>query len=77
MKTSPDKLPFLTSTIAMLGRRTERHLTTEDAREIVANTSGFFQLLRAWAEQDDHAESCNGKKSKVTKAVSTDAATTG
>lgn len=31
-------------------------LSREDAREIVANVTGFFRVLRAWAEEDKRAE---------------------
>lgn len=31
-------------------------LSREDAREIIANVSGFFRVLRAWAEEDKRIE---------------------
>jgi hypothetical protein len=32
--------------------RAERPLTREDAREIMGNLTGFFQVLRQWDEAD-------------------------
>jgi len=39
-------------TLALMQPRSKRVLSREDAREIVANFSGFFQLLREWAAKD-------------------------
>jgi hypothetical protein len=50
----PDLLknPFLDETIAFWQPRSERALNREDAREIVENLTGFFELLREWEEDD-------------------------
>src|SRR5262249_13846820 len=37
--------------------RTSRELTEEDAREIVANVSGFFRLLAEWDRKAQRKES--------------------
>jgi hypothetical protein len=42
-------------TLAVCQPRTKRELSDEDAREIVANVTGFFAVLGHWAanDQDD------------------------
>jgi len=42
----------LESTRAFWSRKYDRELTTEDAREISRNISGFFSVLSRWAEKD-------------------------
>src|SRR5258708_2638068 len=53
-RSRPDLLkdPFLDETIAFWQSRSERALNREDAREIVENLTGFFELLREWEEDD-------------------------
>jgi hypothetical protein len=43
---------FLDQTIATWQPRAKRPLTREDAREIVTNIVGFFEVLREW-ERDE------------------------
>jgi hypothetical protein len=39
-------------TIAVWQPRTPRHLSTEDAREITENLTGFFSILTEWSYQE-------------------------
>jgi len=39
---------FLEHTTRVWQPRSRRHLTHEDAREIISNASGFFSLLAEW-----------------------------
>ncbi len=39
---------FLDETIAIWQPRTSRRLTREDARQIIENMTGFFNVLREW-----------------------------
>lgn len=50
---SPDDFPdeIIEQTLAVWQPRTRRPLTPEDARQIIENVTGFFQLLARW----DHA----------------------
>ena len=43
---------LLSHTIAVWQRRTDRKLSREDARDIVRNMTGFFDLLAEWAEAE-------------------------
>jgi len=47
---------FIDATLELWGRRTARMLSREDAREIVRNMSGFFQVLIEW-ESKTHENS--------------------
>lgn len=43
---------FLEETIRVWQPYSSERLSREDAREILANVSGFFRVLRAWSEED-------------------------
>ena len=42
----------LDETIAFWSQRTGQAVSREDARQIVVNVSGFFQVLEEWARKD-------------------------
>jgi len=49
---------ILNQTIAFWSERTGQKCSHEDAREMVANVSGFFNVLAEWerrAAEDNHA----------------------
>jgi hypothetical protein len=46
---------FLEETIRVWQPYAKEPLSREDAREILANVSGFFRVLRAWSEEDRRA----------------------
>jgi len=41
-------------TIAVWQQRTPRRLSTEDAREITENLTGFFTILAEWSRKEEH-----------------------
>jgi hypothetical protein len=43
---------ILYQTIAFWSQRTGQPFSREDARQMVANVSGFFQLLDEWARKE-------------------------
>jgi hypothetical protein len=45
-------MDFLDHTIDVWQPYTDRPLTREDARQIAQNVSGFFRILREWAEEE-------------------------
>ena len=45
-------MDFLDHTIDVWQPYTDRPLTREDAREIAQNVTGFFRILREWAEEE-------------------------
>jgi hypothetical protein len=45
-------MDFLEHTIDVWQPYTDRPLTREDAREIAQNVTGFFRILREWAEEE-------------------------
>ena len=45
---TPDRGHFLGQTRRFWQEHTSRHLDDEDAREIVSNVNGFFDLLLKW-----------------------------
>jgi hypothetical protein len=47
---------FISQTIAIWQKRTERKLTREDGREIVENITGFFSILQEWERKERAAE---------------------
>src|SRR5579864_9408252 len=55
---------FLNKTRTFWQSRTDRQLTTEDARQMAENVSGFLQTLVRW-HRDDHG----GRGSEVSKEV--------
>lgn len=55
---------FLHNTRTFWQSRTDRQLTTEDARQIAENVTGFLQTLVRW-HRDDHG----GRGSEVSKEV--------
>ena len=44
---------FFRRTIDTWQPRSEKHLTLEDAREIISNASGFFRVLAEWDRADE------------------------
>lgn len=48
----PHKSDILDQTIAFWSRRTGQAFSHEDARQMVANVAGFFQLLAEWDHKD-------------------------
>lgn len=46
---------FLDETLRVWQPHSKKPLNREDAREIVENISGFFRVLRDWAEEDRRA----------------------
>jgi hypothetical protein len=50
-KSSPSE-EFLDQTIEVWQPHSERTLTREDAREIITNVVGFFQVLKEWDRED-------------------------
>ena len=49
---NPREPDVLDQTIAFWSQRTGQVLSREDARQIVVNVSGFFQVLEEWARRD-------------------------
>jgi hypothetical protein len=45
---------LLETTIRLFEKRTGRTLTKEDARQIVENLTGFFQVLAEWDRTERH-----------------------
>jgi hypothetical protein len=43
---------FVGETIAVWQKHTERNLTREDGREIIANMTGFFRALQDWRQAE-------------------------
>jgi hypothetical protein len=59
---SENPIDFTARTLDLWQQRTSQKLTAEDAREMVANVSGFFRLLAAWdreRQQEDEARPGN------------------
>jgi hypothetical protein len=50
---------FLEATIEFWQPSAHRNLTREDAREIVENMTGFFNVLRRWREAERAAARAN------------------
>lgn len=50
---APDE--FLRETIEVWQPKSERHLTPEDAREVISNASGFFSVLAEWDRNTSRA----------------------
>jgi hypothetical protein len=44
--------------------RAKRELTREDGREIIANVTGFFRVLREWAARDRSARGDSGRQAE-------------
>jgi hypothetical protein len=44
--------------------RAKRELTREDGREIIANVTGFFRVLREWAARDQSARGDSRRKAE-------------
>ncbi len=47
---------FLDETLRVWQPYAREPLSREDAREIIANITGFFRVLHAWSEEDKRAE---------------------
>ena len=52
--TSTRHRPFIEHTKAFWQVRTRRAVTSEDARRIARHATGFFRLLREWADREAH-----------------------
>lgn len=50
MHSNDDK--HIRRTVGLWSQKTGRQISEEDAREINANLSGFFSVLREWDERD-------------------------
>jgi hypothetical protein len=48
---------FIEKTISVFESRTGRVISEEDAWQAVENISGFFRVLREWAEVEDREKS--------------------
>ena len=51
-------------TLNFWGKRTGKDLSREDAREMVANVSGFFQVLAEW-DRKARMEACSEDGEKI------------
>jgi hypothetical protein len=51
-------------TLNFWGKRTGKYLSQEDAREMVANVSGFFQVLAEW-DRKARMEACSKDVEKI------------
>lgn len=49
--------PFLEQTRRFWQEQMDRPLSVEDARQITANVTGFFQVLAEWAAAEDRQQS--------------------
>jgi hypothetical protein len=56
-------MDFLDQTIEVWQPYSERPLSREDAREIAHNVTGFFRLLREWAEEERTAATAGASAS--------------
>ncbi len=57
---------FLDETIRLFQARTNRPLNKEDARQIVENMIGFFQILAEWDQQERAGiKTCSDLKSSA------------
>jgi hypothetical protein len=52
MVDSTHNLELIARTVEVWQPRAERHLSDEDARQIVQNLAAFFDLLHAWDVSD-------------------------
>ncbi len=52
--TSRRHVPFIEHTRAFWQVRTQRAITSEDARRIASHATGFFRLLHDWADREAH-----------------------
>ena len=46
--------PFIEHTQAFWQVRTQRVVTSEDARRIASHATGLFRILREWADREAH-----------------------
>jgi hypothetical protein len=51
------KPQFIDRTLRLWQRRTSKVLTSEDARQIAENVTGFFQVLMEWEAAEQHTAS--------------------
>jgi hypothetical protein len=64
MKASNDNL--IDQTVALWERRLRRNLSREDARQIVENITGFFNILAEWSRAEMPAPANdNGERADV------------
>lgn len=54
---------FLDKTIQVWQPRSEKVLTRENARQMIENLSGFFQVLYEWDQKLSHPKPTEGKQS--------------
>ncbi len=47
----PDTPDIIDHTVAFWSERTKQEFSREDARQMLVNVSGFFQLLAEWERQ--------------------------
>ena len=52
--TSRRHVPFIEHTRAFWQVRTQRAVTSEDARRIASHATGFFRLLHEWSDREAH-----------------------
>lgn len=57
----PESTDFLDQTIALWQSRCTRTLDKEDAREIIENTVGFFNVLSEWDDEAGTGDSSPGE----------------
>lgn len=55
---------IIEQTLDFWGKRTEKDLSREDAREMVANVAGFFQVLAEW-DRKARLEACSEDGEKI------------
>lgn len=55
--TSSTDTAFIEHTLKVWQPRLERQLTSEDARQIVENVTGFFAILGRWSQLEGDAAS--------------------
>jgi hypothetical protein len=53
---SEPSIPFLEESQHFWQKRTDRQLSEEDVRQIVANLTGFFRVLAEWAGAEECLE---------------------
>ena len=62
--TSRRHVPFIEHTRAFWQVRTQRAVTSEDARRIASRATGFFRLLHEWSDREAYEA---GRHSETTR----------
>ena len=57
-----DASDIIEQTLNFWGKRTGKDLSREDAREMVVNVSGFFQVLAKWDRKARMEACCRGRR---------------